>query len=235
METDFQEIREKQEQQEQLFPELQADKNAARRLEEIVEAVLFAMGGTVEGPALAKACGCDTKMARKAARNLMKRLSDEDGALLVREYDGSFQLCSNPRYYSNLIRLVSVPKKPVLTDVVMETLAIIAFKNPATKMDIERIRGVKSDHAVNRLIEYGLIEETGRLDAPGRPALFAPTDAFYRRFGVSSREELPDAGEVQKEEFMDEVQIELKDVLEDGVVIEERPSEETEQTEETKK
>ena len=196
-----------------------------KELEEIIEAVLFAMGGTVEGTALAKACGCDTRTARKAARRLIDRLTREDGALLVREYDGSFQLCSNPRYYTNLIRLVSAPKKPVLTDVVMETLAIIAFKNPATKVDIERIRGVKSDHAVNRLVEYGLIEETGRLDAPGRPALFAPTDEFYRRFGVSGKDELPDAGEVQKEEFMDEVQIELRDVLGDGVEIEERTPE----------
>ena len=65
-------------------------------------------------------------------------------------------------------------RKPILTEVVMETLAIIAYRLPVTKAEIERIRGVKSDHAVNKLIEYGLVEETGRLNAPGRPAVFSP-------------------------------------------------------------
>lgn len=184
--------------------------------ESVIEAVLFAMGGAVEGSALAKACGCDTKTARKAARSLLEKREAENGALLVREYNGDFELCTNPRYHEELIRLVSVPKKPVLTDVVMETLSIIAFKSPATKLEIEQVRGVKSDHAVNRLVEYGLVEEVGRLDAPGRPALFAPTDEFYRRFGVSGKEDLPKLSPEVKETFAEEVQMELKDVLAEG-------------------
>lgn len=94
------------------------------------------------------------------------------------------------RYYENLIRVAAAPKKQVLSDVVLETLAIIAYKQPVTKADIEKIRGVKSDHAVNRLIEYNLVYEAGRLDTPGKPALFATTEEFLRRFGVSSTENL---------------------------------------------
>lgn len=94
------------------------------------------------------------------------------------------------KYYENLIQVASAPKKQVLTDVVLETLSIIAYKQPITKLEIEKIRGVKSDHAVNRLIEYNLVYEVGRLDAPGRPALFATTEEFLRRFGGGSTEQL---------------------------------------------
>ena len=142
---------------------------------------------------------------------------DADGPLLIREYDGSFQMCTNPKYYENLIRLVSAPKKPVLTEVVMETLSIIAYKQPVTRLDVEKIRGVNSDHAISRLVEFELVMELGRLDAPGRPALFAPTEEFYRRFGISGREDLPGIGPEVREDLMEEVRTELKDVLADVV------------------
>lgn len=101
-------------------------------------------------------------------------------------------MCTRSEYYENLIRVAAAPKKQVLSDVVLETLSIIAYRQPVTKMEIEKIRGVKSDHAVNRLVEYDLVYEAGRLDAPGRPALFATTEEFMRRFGVDSLGELPD-------------------------------------------
>ena len=110
------------------------------RNRDVIAAVLFAMGGAVDTEALARACGCDKKTAAEAARELLLQYKDADGPLLIREYDGSFQMCTNPKYYENLIRLVSAPKKPVLTEVVMETLSIIAFKNPATKVEIEKIK-----------------------------------------------------------------------------------------------
>lgn len=107
-------------------------------------------------------------------------------------------------------------KKQVLTDVLLETLSIIAYKQPVTKMEIEKIRGVKSDHAVNKLVEYNLVCEAGRLDAPGRPILFATTEEFLRCFGVSSLEELPlikqDRLEEFKQEAEEEAQITLKDI-----------------------
>ena len=93
---------------------------------------------------------------------------------------------------------------------VLETLSIIAYKQPITKIEIEQIRGVKSDHAVNRLIEYNLVYEVGRLDAPGRPALFATTEEFLRRFGVGSMEELPVIDPEQLDEFKLEVEEELQ-------------------------
>ena len=95
-------------------------------------------------------------------------------------------------------------------DVIMETLSIIAYRQPVTKMEIGKIRGVNSDHAVNRLVEYGLVYEAGRLDAPGRPALFATTEEFLRRFGVSSMVDLPTMNPEQEEEIIQEVEEELQ-------------------------
>ena len=105
--------------------------------------------------------------------------------------------------------MAATPKKQVLSDVVLETLSIIAYKQPVTKLEIEKIRGVKSDHAVNKLVEYNLVYEVGRLDAPGRPALFATTEEFLRRFGIGSTQNLPVADPVVAAEIRMEVEEEL--------------------------
>lgn len=133
----------------------------------------------------------------------------------VIELEDSFQLRTKAEYYDSLIRVASTPKKQVLTDVVLETLSIIAYKQPVTKMEIEKIRGVKSDHAVNRLVEYNLVYEVGRMDAPGRPALFATTEEFLRRFGVGSTQDLPTMNPERMEEIRAEVEEELQLKLEE--------------------
>ena len=125
-------------------------------------------------------------------------------------------MCTRTRFYENLIRVASAPKKHVLTEVMLETLSIIAYKQPVTKLEISKIRGVSSDHAVNRLVEYGLAGEVGRLDAPGRPALFATTEEFLRRFGIGSMTDLPSMNPEQEEEILQEVEEELQIKLEEG-------------------
>lgn len=141
---------------------------------------------------------------------LREKYREEGRGLSIIELSGSFQMCTKAEYYENLIRVAKAPKKQALSDVVLETLSIIAYKQPITKIEIEQIRGVKSDHAVNRLIEYNLVYEVGRLDAPGRPALFATTEEFLRRFGVGSMEELPVIDPEQLDEFKLEVEEELQ-------------------------
>ncbi len=179
----------------------------------IMEAVMFTLGGAVSVSELAKACGLDSREAEKEVRGLMRILDESDEAFVVRELDGRYELCTNPRYFENLVRVVSNPRKPELSDVLMETLAIIANKTPATRVDIEKIRGVKSDFAVNKLIEYGLIEEAGKLNVPGRPALFKPTDEFYRRFGIENKYAMPKPDKAVESKISDEVQVEIKDIL----------------------
>ncbi len=183
--------------------------------EAIIEAVLFTMGNSVELRQLAIAIDQSESVARKVVESLQKRYEAENRGMQILELDHSFQMSTKACFYENLIRVASAPKKHVLTDVVLETLSIIAYKQPVTKMEISRIRGVSSDHAVNRLVEYGLVGEVGRLDAPGRPALFATTEEFLRRFGIGSMVDLPSMNPEQEEEIIQAVEEELQMKLEE--------------------
>ena len=182
-----------------------------REQEAVLEAVLFTMGRSVELSQLAAAIGQSRETAAKAMERLSRRY-EESGAcgMQILHLEDSYQMCTKSKYYENMIQVASAPKKQVLTEVMLETLSIIAYKQPVTKLEIEKIRGVKSDHAVNRLIEYNLVYEAGRLDAPGRPALFATTEEFLRRFGVGSTEDLPSMNPEQREEIKAEVEEELQ-------------------------
>lgn len=179
--------------------------------EAVIEAVLFTMGNSVELSRLAAAIGQDEATAKEAVLRLMKRYDTGKRGMQIIELENSFQMCTRSEYYENLIRVASAPKKQVLTEVVLETLSIIAYKQPVTKLEIEKIRGVKSDHAVNKLVEYNLVYEVGRLDAPGRPALFATTEEFLRRFGIGSTQNLPAADPVVEAEIRMEVEEELSE------------------------
>lgn len=186
---------------------------STKELENIIEAILFTMGESVDVHRIAKAIEKDTAATRKIIRGMMKRYDEEERGIRIIELEDSYQMCTRKEMYEYLIRIAKEPKKYVLTDVVLETLSIIAYKQPVTRLEIERIRGVKSDHAVNKLIEYDLICELGRLDAPGRPILFGTTEEFLRRFGVTSVEELPiinpEKMEIFKSEAEDEIQLKL--------------------------
>ena len=185
------------------------------RLQGVLEAILFTMGESVELKKMAQVIEHDEETTRKLLYNMMDRYNNQPGhGIAIIELDHSFQMCTKKEMYEYLIRIANQPKKFVLTDVLLETLSIIAYRQPVTKLEIEKIRGVKTDHAVNKLIEYELIEEAGRLDAPGRPLLFRTTEEFLRRFGVSSVQDLPTIGAEQmqhlQEEAEDEVQLRLE-------------------------
>lgn len=179
-------------------------------MEAAVEAILFAMGDSVEVDQIAKALGQDKDTTRKIIRNMMDRYQQEERGIQIIELEDAFQMCTKKEYYEYLIRIAMQPKKPALTDVMLETLSIIAYKQPVTKAEIEKIRGVKSDHAVNKLVEYGLVKELGRMDAPGRPILFGTTEEFLRTFGVQGLEELPAMDPVKLEDFKAEAEEEVQ-------------------------
>ncbi|MGN0158302.1 MAG: SMC-Scp complex subunit ScpB [Brotaphodocola sp.] len=178
--------------------------------EAIVEAVLFTMGNSVELRQLAIAIDQNENVAKRVVENLKKRYQQENRGMQIIELEDSYQMATKAKFYDNLIRVAANPKKHVLTDVVLETLSIIAYKQPVTKMEISKIRGVSSDHAVNRLVEYGLVYEVGRLDAPGRPVLFGTTEEFLRRFGVGSTTDLPTMNPEQEAEIVQEVEEEMQ-------------------------
>ena len=177
-----------------------------KQLPAAIEALLFAAGGAVEGRDLKEALQVEDPAFREALKELKESYEAENRGIRLIELDGKYQLCTKNLYYDELVRLVNTPKKHVLTDVLLETLSIVAYKQPVTRQEIEKIRGVSCAHAVNRLVEYRLIEEVGRLDAPGHPILFGTTDDFLRSFGISSMDELPVISPDRMQDFQKEAE-----------------------------
>lgn len=178
--------------------------------EAAIEAILFTMGESVEVSKLAEVIGENVRTTKKILEEMQQKYEEENRGIMLAWFDDSVQLCTKPDMYEYLIQIAKNPRKMTLTDTVIETLSIIAYKQPVTRMDIERIRGVSCDHAINKLLEYDLITELGRLDAPGRPLLFGTTEQFLRCFGVKSLEELPELNPVQLEEFKQQAQEEVQ-------------------------
>lgn len=174
-----------------------------------IEAILFTMGESVELSKLADVLEIKKSEAKKLVEELQEEYEQQNRGINIVELDGAYQMCTRTEYYEYLIKIAKQPRKRVLTDVLLETLSIIAYKQPVTKAEIEKIRGVSSDHAVSKLVEYNLVCELGRLDAPGRPLLFGTTEEFLRSFGVHSVDELPVLSTVQLEEFKAEAEEEM--------------------------
>ena len=187
------------------------DRIRKREEENLVESLLFSLGRSVSVEEIATCLNMGKDGAFLAAERLRERYEERQEGLLIKKLEDRYQMVSHPKTYEGLIRVVKRPQKPVLSDVALETLSIIAYCQPITKVEVERIRGVKSDHAVNRLVEFGLIEEVGRLEAPGRPMLFATTEEFLYRFGVNSLKDLPALPEEVEKLLKEEVTEELKD------------------------
>lgn len=179
-----------------------------KRAEAVLEAVLFTMGESVELGRLAAVLEMEQKEVRQILEDMQKRYEEEDRGIFLLWLEDSVQLSTKAEMYEYLIKIAKTPRKMVLTDTVLETLSIIAYKQPVTRLEIERIRGVSCDHAVNKLLEYDLITELGRLDAPGRPLLFGTTEQFLRCFGVRSLDELPELSAMQVEEFKQQAEAE---------------------------
>lgn len=185
------------------------EKANAKNLEGAIEAILFSVGDSVEINKLSEVLETDKKQIREILTHMQEKYESEERGIRILLLENSVQLCTKPEYYQQLIKVVQKQKSYTLTDTVMETLSIIAYKQPVTKAEMEKIRGVSCDHAVNKLLEFGLIRELGRLNAPGRPLLFGTTEEFLRIFGVSSTDNLPVLNTVQIEEFKKEAEEEI--------------------------
>jgi segregation and condensation protein B len=160
------------------------------RQEKILEALLFAGGESVPLPKLAEAIECGIPVTRNLLARMAEAYEREAAGILIMETDEHYRLCTNPAYYGYVQRLMQLPPRKPLSPSVLETLSIIAYKQPVTKAVIEEIRGVNVDYAVNRLLAYGLIMEKGRLDAPGKPLLFGTSEEFLRFYGLKNVDEL---------------------------------------------
>lgn len=185
------------------------DSMKLEKCEAIIEGILFSMGESVEISRLAEVLEISQEEVRDVLQNMKKRYEKEERGIQIIEVEDAVQMCTKKEIYEYLIRIAKQPKRHVLTDVLLETLSIIAYKQPITRLEIEKIRGVSCAHAVNKLVEYNLVCELGRLDAPGRPLLFGTTEEFLRSFGVQSIEELPVLNQDQLEEFKQQAEEEM--------------------------
>lgn len=156
-----------------------------------VEGILFAAGEVVKPTQIAIALDIDIKDVDEAVAELKKEYDSVHRGFTIINVDDGYQICSRPEYYSFIQVILGEQRRQALSNAAMETLAIIAYKQPITKSGIEYIRGINSDSAVNRLVERCLVEERGRLNAPGRPILYGTTVDFLRCFGLNNLSELP--------------------------------------------
>lgn len=179
----------------------------------VLEAILFTLGDSVEISRLAEVIEENKKVTKELLEEMKQSYRAEDKGIELIELEDAVQLCTKNEMYEYLIKIARTPRKHVLSDTMLETLSIIAYKQPVTKLDIERIRGVSCDFAVNRLLEYNLVQELGRLDAPGRPMLFGTTEQFLRSFGVKSLSDLPELNPVQVEEFREQAEAEARQTV----------------------
>ena len=152
---------------------------------------MFAAGEPVKAAKLAVVLDTDIDTVKNAVDELKDEYNENKRGFNIIDILDGYQICSRPEYYAYIQEILGEQRNQPLSNAAMEALAIIAYKQPITKGQIEHIRGVNSDGCVNRLYERGLIDEAGRLDAPGRPILYVTTDNFLRCFGLSSPDELP--------------------------------------------
>lgn len=185
----------------------------------VIEALLFTMGKAVPLKDLAAVIEHDENTVRKIIHQMMDNYKLQKRGMQIIELEDAFQMCTDPAYYDYIIKLTHQPKKHSLSDAMLEALSIIAYKQPVTRSMVEQIRGVSSDYAINRLIEYNLVAEVGRMDAPGKPILFGTTEEFLRTFGVKSQEELPVIDPVKVAEFKTEAEEEIGLKPEDALTI----------------
>ncbi len=172
-----------------------------KKIMAVIEAVLFAMGDSVALSSLEHVLEMPAGEIREVIVKMNNKYKKAERGIYIVELEDAVQLCTKPELYEYLIKVAKAPRKYVLTDTLLETLSIIAYKQPVTRLEVEKIRGVSCDHAVNRLLELNLVQELGRLDAPGRPLLFGTTEEFLRTFGVKSLGDLPMLNPEQMEDF----------------------------------
>ena len=166
------------------------------KLDKIIESILFVAGDGVEYFDISDKLGVSVEEVEEAIEKLKSEHEKNESGIQIITYNKKAQLCSNSEYADQVAEVLNPIKEKALTKAVLETAAIIAYKQPITRLEIEQVRGVNSDYAINNLIENKLIEVVGRKDAIGKPLLFGTTDEFLKRFTLNSLEDLPDYDEL---------------------------------------
>lgn len=184
-------------------------------LESSLEALLFYAGDIIPQRRLSEICDADAFSIHMAINHLNEIYQATNSGIEVIEVDDGYQMCTAAKHLQVIQLYRQKPVKNILTQALIETLAIVAYSQPITRTQIEDIRGVRCEHVISKLLEYGLIEEVGRLSVIGRPILFGTTNEFLRHFGFRNLEEMPKIKEDLLEKFKEEVKQEMSYYEED--------------------
>ena len=188
----------------------------AKELEQAIEAILFAAGYPMRYDKLAEVLGLSVKDIKNMVSQMADRFNEEDThhGIMLLMYPTTCQLTTKEQYAPYIREALGIRRGGNLSASSMEVLAVVAYNQPVTRSFVDLVRGVDSSYAVNSLLDKGLIEAAGRLDAPGRPMLYVTTDKFLRVFGINALDELPEtealstaAQQVQQEENADQISI----------------------------
>lgn len=177
----------------------------------IIEAMLFSTGREVKIKEIMNVLEIGSEDIDKIMQNMKAKYDDVNSGIELIKVEDGYQLCTKKEYYDYIYPLFDNRAKPTISNAALETLSIIAYNPKITRAQIEAIRGVGSDGTIYKLLEFGLIEEAGRMDAPGRPTMYQVTTSFLKMFGISSLDELPDLPRYKLDE---NEQIVIDDVME---------------------
>ena len=158
----------------------------------IIEAMLFATGREVSKKEIMNVLEIGEDDIEKIIENMRVMLEEQNSSLEILKVEDGYQMCTKKEYYEFIYPLIDSRTKPNISNAALETLSIIAYNPKITRSEIEAIRGVSADGTIYKLLEYNLIEEAGRLDAPGRPTTYKVTTNFLKMFGISNLDELPE-------------------------------------------
>lgn len=180
----------------------------------IIEAILFSAGRPVKKSDLILALEISQEDLENLVENMQEEYKQENRGIEIIKMEDSYQLCSKKELYSYIYPVLDKRNKPSLSNAALETLAIVAYNPQITRAEIEAIRGVSADACVYKLLEYGLIEEAGKIDLPGKPMSYKTTPEFLRMFGYSSLEELP---ELPRYKLDENKQIVIDELIEENL------------------
>lgn len=182
------------------------------KIEAIIEAILFACGREVKITELVSALEMNEEDIIKIIESMKEEFKKQNRGIEIIRMNDSYQMCTKKEYYEYIYPVIDKRSKPNLSNAALEILAIIAYNSGVTKAEIEMIRGVNSDATIYKLMEYNLIEEAGKLDAPGKPMSYKTTLNFLKMFGYNSLEDLPN---LPKYKIDENQQIVIDDILEE--------------------
>lgn len=169
-----------------------------QELVQAVEALLFASGKPLEIKTIVEILEVEKELVEEAIESLKQTLIERNSGIQIIRINNSYQFATLEKFYSYICKMLDNRPKPTLSQAALEVLAIVAYNPNSTRAEIEKVRGVSSDSALNKLIEYNLVEEAGKMDAPGRPMMYKTTTEFLKMFGYTSLKDLPELPTVKE-------------------------------------